>query len=399
MKRQILIAVSLLASVVVSGNGYKILCVRSAKATAMGEAFIAQADDATAVAFNPAGLADLRGVHLSLQGTWCNAFTERKAPDGGTTDMVDKWQVVPSLFATWDMGTERMTLGVGVSVPNGLSSEWKANSFAGPAGYYSDLFIADYTIALGYRVTERLSVGVGVDFYASELDQRYNVPGVGAVSVDGDGTAWGFNVGLRYKFNERHSIAATYRKAFTIDYDGDFYFENVGTFDMETSIDYPGSVVLGYAFRPNEKWTFEADLDWTHWSQVGDMSVDVPTFPDPSYRHLPVNRDYRNTLAYKFGVQYQYSEALALRAGYIYNQNATAEAVWSPTQPDTDMHFFTCGFGYDVTENVTVESALQLVYYEKRTIENTVGNDFGGTVNGTYRTWAPCITLGLACHF
>jgi hypothetical protein len=39
------------------------------------------------------------------------------------------------------------------------------------------------------------------------------------------------------------------------------------------------------------------------------------------------------------------------------------------------------------------------VYYEKRTIENTVGNDFGGTVNGTYRTWAPCITLGLACHF
>jgi long-chain fatty acid transport protein len=398
MRRHIPIAALLLASLMVSANGYKILCVRSAKATAMGEAFIAQADDPTAVAFNPAGLPDLEGLQLSLQGTWCNAFTEREAASGDTTDMVDKWQMVPSLFATWDMGTERMTLGVGVSVPNGLSSEWEANSFAGPAGYYSDLFIADYTIALGYRVTDRLSVGVGIDLYASELDQRQRIPNT--VYVEGDGTSWGFNVGLRYELNERHAIAATYRKAFTVDYDGDFTVQYVpGTYDMETSIDYPGSVVLGYAYRPTDKWVLEVDLDWTHWSTVGDVVLDVPSFPNEDFRHIVIPRDYRNTLAYKFGLQYQYSEALALRAGYIYNRNATDEAVWSPTQPDTDMHFFTCGFGYDVTENITVETAFQLVYYEKRTIENTVGNEFGGTVNGTYRTWAPCVTLGLACHF
>ena len=57
-------------------NAYKILCVRSVKATAMGEAFIAQADDSSAVAFNPAGLAQLRDNRLSLQGTLCNATTE-----------------------------------------------------------------------------------------------------------------------------------------------------------------------------------------------------------------------------------------------------------------------------------------------------------------------------------
>ena len=166
MKRQILLVVSLLAALAVSANGYKILGVRSAKATAMGEAFIVQADDPSAVAFNPAGLADLRGVQLSLQGTACNAYTERTSPAGDGTDMADEWQLVPSFFGTWDMGTERFTLGFGVSLPNGLASEWADDSFAGYAGYYSSLMIADYTVALGYRVTDRLSIGAGLDFYS-----------------------------------------------------------------------------------------------------------------------------------------------------------------------------------------------------------------------------------------
>ena len=59
------------------------------------------------------------------------------------------------------------------------------------------------------------------------------------------------------------------------------------------------------------------------------------------------------------------------------------------------MHFFTCGFAYDVNEYVTLESALQVVYYETREI--AVGGT--STVDGTYRTWAPCFTLGVTCHF
>jgi len=69
MKRRILASMALLVATLASANGYKILCVRSAKATAMGEAFIVQADDPSAVAFNPAGLPDLKGVQLSLQST------------------------------------------------------------------------------------------------------------------------------------------------------------------------------------------------------------------------------------------------------------------------------------------------------------------------------------------
>ena len=415
MKRQILMVASLLAAGAVSANGYKILCVRSAKATAMGEAFIVQADDPSAVAFNPAGLPDLRGVQISLQGTLCNAYTERTSPTGVGTDMEDEWQLVPSFFGTWDMGTERLTLGFGVSLPNGLASRWSDDSFAGYAGYYSSLMIADYTVALGYRVTDRLSIGAGLDYYVSELDQRQRLPGAllsifpdPYAYVEGSGEAWGFNVGVRYELNERHSVAATYRKAFTVDYDGDLTLGGTGFFDgaydLETSFDYPGSVVLGYAYRPNDIWTFEVNVDWTHWSQVDDVVLEVPALAASPLASLApggqirIERDYENTLAYKFGVQYQYSEALALRAGYIYNENATPDALWYPTQPDTDMHFFTVGFGYELTENVSVETALQVVYYETRDVDSDASVPFGD-VDGTYRTWAPCFTLGVTCRF
>jgi long-subunit fatty acid transport protein len=56
-------------------NAYKILGVKSTKATALGEAFIVRADDPSAIVFNPAGLAQQRGSHVSLQGTFCNAYT------------------------------------------------------------------------------------------------------------------------------------------------------------------------------------------------------------------------------------------------------------------------------------------------------------------------------------
>jgi long-chain fatty acid transport protein len=405
MKQTTLAVLSLLAALTVSANGYKILCVRSAKATAMGEAFIVQADDPTAVAFNPAGLADLEGLQLSLQSTWCNAYTERESPSGVGTDMEDDWQMVPAFYATWETGIENLGVGIGVSVPNGLASEWEKDSFASYTGYYSELIIADYTVALGYRLSNHLTIGVGLDFYVSNLDQRQTVPGFlvqapfdPTAYLEGDGTAWGFNVGLRYEFNERHAIAATYRKGFTVDYEGDLTVQGMGQFDMDTSIDYPGSIVLGYCFRPNEKWTFEANIDWTHWSNVGDVIVDVPSFPSPLFQQIVIDRDYENTFAYKLGVQYQYSEALALRAGYIYNENATNEVAWNPTQPDTDMHFFTVGFGYDLTENVTLESALQVVCYETRDVDSAIGFPPEG-VDGTYRTWAPCFTLGVTCRF
>ena len=389
------------------GNAYKILCVKSAKATAMGEAFIVQADDPSTIAFNPAGLVQVEGTQVSLQGTLCNAYTTYKSPSGDKSHNVDQWQLVPSFFVTSDFGVTNFGSGFGITFPNGLASEWAEDSFARYVATYSDLKVMDVSPAFGVRLWKRLMLGGGLDFYYSKarLDRMadmgvlFGAPGQMDVktSIEGDGTAWGFNVGSILEITPHHSVAITYHYPYTINYDGTFKFGD-DKYDMSTSIDFPEVIVFGYAWRPTQKWTVEFNADWTHWDTVGNINVDIK---DPYMQDAVIESKYENTFAYKFGAQYAWSEDLDLRCGYLYNENATPDETWSPSQPDTDIHFFTAGFGYALGRT-DIEGAFQLVYYEERTIDNNVSNNentSSSTIDGTYKTWAPCFTLAATYHF
>jgi len=390
------------------GNGYKIMCMKSAKATAMGEAFVVQADDPTTIAYNPAGLAQLEGNQVNIHGTLCNAYMEHTSPAGVKTDNEDGWQLVPSLFYTTDMGKEDMSAGIGISFPNGISSEWSENSFARYVATYSDLVVADVSPAFGMKVNDSLMLGGGISYYYSEA-QLENVVDAGTLSggspngidvkstMEGDGSAWGAGIGMIYQVNEQHGFGLTYRLPYSIDYDGDVTIAGQGN-AVDATIDFPAVVVIGYAFRPTEKWKVELNLDWTQWDQVDDIVLD---FESPFLTDVTQAQDFDNTIAYKLGTECRYSETIDLRCGYIYNENATSERTWRPSLPDTDIHFLTAGCGYR-QGNVTIDAALQVVYYETRTIDNNVDfNEFTSqsSVDGTYRTWAPCLSLAMTYKF
>jgi long-chain fatty acid transport protein len=388
-------------------NGYKILGVKSAKANAMGEAFTAIADDPSAIAFNPAGIAQLKGLQINSHFTVCRGYTEHKGVDGTTSDNVSEWQVIPSFFVTSELGDGLPVLGLGVSVPNGLSSEWADDSFARYVATYSELFVADVSPSIAMRLGDRLMLGVGANLYYSEarLDRMIDVgasiglPGQADVesSLEGDGSALGFTVGAIYDLSDKHRVAASYRAPYSIDYDGTLSVGGVPS-DIEATIDFPTIVMVGYAFRPTEKLTLEIDLDWTHWSDTDDISIRPKT---PGMEDIALAQDLDDTLAYKLGVQYMYSDALALRCGYIYNPNATPDATWRPSLPDSDVHFLTGGLGYS-WDNFTMDLAVQVLIYEDRSIDNNVDfNEFvsSSSIDGEYDTWSPCVSLGGTYRF
>ncbi|OGV42467.1 MAG: hypothetical protein A2X46_11435 [Lentisphaerae bacterium GWF2_57_35] len=373
----------------------------------MGEAFIAQADDASAVAFNPAGLAQIVGTEVGVEGTVLNSYTERESSTGQKTDNNDQWQLVPAFFAASNLGYDKLGLGFGVSMPNGISSEWGEDSFARYVATYSRLTVVDFSPAVGVRLFERLMVGGGLDFYYSDarlermvdLGAMSGAPGAMDVKsvLKGTGTAWGYNLGSLYQINEKHSLALTYHAPYTIDYDGDVSMAGTEN-DITASIDFPAYVVAGYAFRPTPKLKLEFNADWTRWNTVDDITVhfETPGMPDSV-----TEEDLMNTMAYKFGVEYLLNDQWALRCGYIYNQNATPEETWSPSLPDTDTHFALAGFGYKY-KDFTLNTAAQLVFYETRTIDNNVGMNetfTSSSIDGTYRTFAPCLSVGAAYAF
>lgn len=388
-------------------NGYKILCVKDARSIGMAEAVVAQPSDPAAVSFNPAGLADLRGNAVSANATAMTSYTTRKSATGEETDMNDRWQTVPAFFATSDFGLKQLAFGLGITLPNGLSSEWAENSFARYVATYSDLMVADIAVAAGGRINDSLAVGVSASYYFSrarlermaDLGLAGGAPGMmDARSVlKGDGSTWGASAGLLYTLNKRNAFGLTYKLPFSIDYDGEWNMAGMQS-DAEATFDFPASVVLGYMFKPTDKLSLELDADWTHWSDVGDISIDFKT---PGMADATMEQRFLNTIAWKLGAEYKYSEDVTLRAGYIYNRNATPDETWRPSMPDTDVHFLTAGAGYRM-DRLTLNGAVQLVFYEKRNIDNNVDmNEFtsSSTIDGEYRTFAPCVTLGATYAF
>lgn len=386
------------------GNGYKLLNLKSAKSTSMGEAFITQADDPSAVAVNPAGLAQLRGNHVNLQVTYAKGYTTHTAPDGTETENIASWQPVPAFFACTDLGRDDLTIGLGVSLPNGLGSEWAKDSFARYVSTYSSLMVADISPAIGYRVSDRLLLGAGFDFYYSEaqlnrmvdLGLQFGAPGAmdAESTLTGTGSASGFNLGAICRITDSHSIALTYRRPYSIDYDGSLSIDEAGmNVDVTASIDFPAIVVLGYGYRASDDWKFEVNADWTDWASTGDIRIQSRT--PGAMPEVTQSQNLKNTIAWKFGVEHIYSDTLKLRCGYIYNRNATPEATWRPSLPDADTHFVTAGLGYS-SGNFTIDAALQLLAYETRTIDNDVDNNettSSSSIDGTYRTWGSCASL------
>ena len=103
----------------------------------------------------------------------------------------------------------------------------------------------------------------------------------------------------------------------------------------------------------------------------------------------------------KIGAEYTFSDDLALRCGYIRNQNATPNETFRPSLPDTDTHFITGGVGYRVGR-MTIDAAVQVVFYETRDVDNNV--DMNETtsissIDGAYRNIAPCVSVSSTYNF
>lgn len=402
-------------------NGFKILGVKSVKATGMAEAFVAQADDPSAIAFNPAGLIQVEGTQISggatIMNTWCRAIDAEE-------NMKAKWQTAPAFFITSDFDTENIAAGIGVTAPNGISSDWEEDSFARYVATFSELILIDINPSFSYKVNDNLSLGIGASYYHSTANLKnmvdygsagafLGVPGFLPGSADGEsqlkgkGSTWGYNLGFLYEVNEQHSFAATFKSPFTIDYSGEAEFDDIPLFmglgasfdsDAETSIDFPAVVVLGYAYRPTDQLKLEFNLDWTNWETLDSIEVD---FDSPLLADVTYDYEYKNTFAYKLGVEYLVNDELSVRGGYIYNQNATPEENWRPSLPDTNTHFLTSGLSYQM-DKITLEGALQLVFYEDREIDNNVDNNETLTcssIDGEYENFGIAFSVGFTYKF
>lgn len=363
---------------------------QDAFATARGEAFVATADNASAVYYNPAGIAQLRG-HEFRGGSYNIWFQSSFEPSAGAdADSSGNVQPVPQLFYAYGAEELPISVGFGVYAPYGLSIKWPDNTPFRTTALEASLQYATFNPVVAWRVTPQLSLAAGATFNWAEGDLRQGVFAPGDyVRFKGDSTDVGFNLGLLWNVSSNISVGATYRSATTIDMSGSTSstYPFLGA-PAEMSFDFPDSLAAGISWRPSPKWNLEFDLEWTGWDRVNSLQIQSP-IPFP-----PTILNWESSFYYEFGVTRYLENGWHLSAGYIFNENSMPQEYYNPLVGDLDKHFLSAGTGYQ-GQHWGFDLAYQFGFGPDRDV-TSVSNP---SINGTYSYVSHAVFVSLGYQF
>ncbi|MBN1541301.1 outer membrane protein transport protein [candidate division KSB1 bacterium] len=268
MKKATLIAVLTLTLALFSGSLFAAgvgLTGIGARAMTLGGNYRAVADDWSAMFWNPAGMVFTQGLKAGVSLEFVTptvGYTPIERPNGGQFSATlpeereneSKTHLLPSAGIYYS--NEKFAIGLGFWAPFGLGSKWDLMNTSSYNGAYPDIEWEDdlKVIAIqptfAYRLSEKLSVGVGVSAILADIiirkpnftqnpyiyNQALNQMVSGAFpssalkspfdhlltesALEGDGMSFGVSLGTMYKITPDLALGASLRWQNTVALEG-----------------------------------------------------------------------------------------------------------------------------------------------------------------------------------
>jgi long-chain fatty acid transport protein len=247
----------------------------------------------------------------------------------------------------------------------------------------TDLTYATAWGVLAYELTDQLSIGGGIGVtYADGTLKRFLAPPnpVAEFEFEGDDISTNWIASLLWRPDERHSFGLTYRARTELDLEGAAGAPAIGLAIPGASLDLvtPDTLVAGYAYRPDEHWTLEANVEWVNWSRLGTSTLRQAPLPDN-----PIPFNWESNFMYGVGVTYAPNEKWAFSAGYIFIENSQPDLNFNPAVADGDRHWLSAGVSYKAAA-WTMDLAYQYAFSDRTVTDPTAGFDAGDLVAGDY---------------
>jgi long-chain fatty acid transport protein len=355
----------------------------SARGVGIGGAFTGIADDPTAVWFNPAALDDLES-QVMVGGELVygpRSYTPMKA-DGTTGPAQDTTVVapVPAIgtvlhFTDSDDLPSRFSLGFGI---------W--NTFGGQLSYEktgmpaldatSDIVI-EADVAASFHVSDRFSVGAAARFGLG----LFHVEST-AMPFDSDLSASGVGVGMSlaamFKPTDTLRIGVTWRSPLRVTTEGDGTIAFSGPaehHEVRHEQKWPQQASVGVGYQATPLWKLAAQIDWTGWSIMDQLTVEFPT----SALTPQIYPEYWNdSWTFRGGAEFAVSSSVAVRAGAYYDTAAVPDRTIERQYTDADKLGVSAGASVKLGA-WRVDVAGDAVPGGTRTVENNSAEVMGFT--------------------
>ena len=363
------------------GDGFRNPFQDSA-AIAQGNAFRAQADNPSAIHYNPAGMTQLEGVQHAIGVQFVNVNTKFQSASGVEVEN-DLGGIVGlpppgQLFITGNLQTfdipviQDVTLGLGVESLFGFANKYPKDGPFASAVTRAQLPLLDIKPTMAYKISERISLGLGVDVFtfASFLGEGHseqqsiavgNIPGTTPgqeLELTGKGTTAGLNASILVTpwmhdiGKPMVNIGFVWRSQAVLKLKGELRADGQKVADAKTSLRFPESYEWGLAIWPirnsHHEWKVEVDVDYVRWSSIRNFDIFLSNGVE-----LPNPQNWSDGVTVGVGTEKSWLKPLshpdwdyAVRGGYLRSNSPIPDQNFNPAFPDSDVNVITAGMGF-----------------------------------------------------
>jgi len=395
-------------AVALFAEGYKVN-LQGQKQTGMGHIGTSLNLDASSIFYNPGSLSMTDKKYSILFGgsaTFSHNAFQYQEPSTYKAESENPMGT-PFYFYASGKINDKISAGLGVYTPFGNSCSWGDDW----KGRYliQDIKLAAYYFqpTVSYKINDKLGIGAGFIYAKGSVSLNKAIPltdgsGEGQVSLEGDASGWGYNLGIFYKATDKMNIGVSYQSNVTMKMEGgDAIFDvpaSLATnFPRENKFDAElplvSSLNLGLSYNFSEKLLVGLDVNYLGWGVYDSLNFDFETNTS-ALADSKNAREYKNTFTFRLGAQYKASEKLALRVGGYYDMTPTNEKYYTPETPGANKIGLSCGLSYQVTEGLAVDASFLYI----RGLERKASYDPEGFA-GTYNAWAYIPGIGITYNF
>ncbi|MBI5804973.1 outer membrane protein transport protein [candidate division TA06 bacterium] len=394
-----------------------------ARAHGMGGAFIAIADDATAISWNPAGIANLDRPEASAVGlfnmkTFKNewSYNDPTIPyDTAGTAENSVSHIAPNFFSLavpFKAADRNLVIAVAYNRMIDFGEAKSEDTLIGGIKYESSYKqtggIDAISPAIAFQLTPKVSLGLTANIIVNGSTYTEEESGTDGYNYEYEETMdfSGFNMhmGMLAQVNKQLSLGLAYRMPFELTRESSWEWSEtipgIGTTTgdgedlYEQTWTMPWMLGVGLAFRPSENMTLAFDYERRNFS-----STEYTYGPSPS-----VEMGWNNVNQFRVGMEYLFvgpNAVFPIRLGFRTNPQVEyaiqrfTDASWIDTDDSTGMNgmVFTGGFGMkfgNIWLDLAAEYGITTVYsYEHTYWDNTIYKD--ETKENSLNLLASCI--------
>ncbi|MTI62376.1 outer membrane protein transport protein [Methylophaga sp.] len=406
----------------VSAAGF---AIKEQSVTSLGRAFAgsaAVAEDASTIFFNPAGLTYLKRGELDMGLNYIKPQSEFRnegssVPDfggfggfsgqpltGGDGGDAGHEAFVPNFYLSHPVN-DKISLGLGVSAPFGLVTEYRDDWVGRYFAVKSEMLTLNFNPTIAIKATDKLSLGFGVSAQyidvkltqMADLGARAGFPQAadGKVKLGADDWGYGYNLGLIYQATDTTRVGLSFRSkiSHTLEGDGTLKDANGNTLvddNVEADVDLPETLSLAIHHQINSKWSVSADATLTRWNRFSELNIKS----DGGQLSSIKPEDWENSMRYGLGLSYQHNDKWQFRTGVAYDETPIPNSERRTARiPGTDRKWVAFGASYHYSDNIVIDAAYAHLFMDDPSINET--DDNGYNLRGEYDASVDIVGLQL----